>query len=263
MVGLPELADLDGDGDEDLLTNALDGYSSGDLIYHQNTGTATSPAFAAAVTNPFGSTVSGYIAAPALADIDDDGDLDLFMGEASPYGLAITYQENTGTATAPAFGTPITNPFGITGVTGEVVFPEFADIDDDGDLDLFTGNVYGEIWFYRNTGTASSPAFAAPALNPFGLSSTYYLAAPALTDLDRDGDMDMLVGEEGGDFQYFENTGTAGSPAFATPRGNHFGLTSVYDLAFPDFSDIDDDGDMDLFVGEYYGDILFFRNTSI
>ncbi len=262
IVGLPELADLDGDGDEDLLAGVADYYGGG-LSYYQNTGTATSPAFGTPTSSPFGMSVSGYIGAPALADIDDDGDLDLFVGEADYYGLRISYQENTGSATAPAFGTPVTNPFGITGVTGTVVFPELADIDGDGDLDLFTGNIDGEIRFYRNTGSASSPAFASPVLRPFGLSDTYYLAAPAITDLDRDGDLDMLVGESDGNFQYFQNTGTATSPAFASPALNPFGLTAVYDLAFPDFSDIDDDGDMDLFAGEYDGDILVFRNTSI
>ena len=148
-------------------------------------------------------------------------------------------------------------------MTGVILFPELADIDGDGDLDLFAGDVYGQSHFRRNTGTATSPAFASPSTNPFGLTAAYGLAAPALTDLDRDGDLDLLVGESYGNLQYYENTGSATSPAFTTPRTNPFGLAAVYDLAFPDFSDIDDDGDMDLFVGEYYGDIIFFRNTSI
>jgi hypothetical protein len=39
---------------------------------------------------------------------------------------------------------------------------DFVDIDNDSDMDAFTGNYDGNTLFYRNTGTASSPFFEAP-----------------------------------------------------------------------------------------------------
>ena len=262
-VSLPELADLDGDGDLDMMVGLGDLYG-GEVLYYQNTGTATSPTFGTAVRDAFSISITGVLAAPALGDIDGDGDLDLFTGESDAYSTGtIEYRQNTGTATSPAFASPVSNPFGIAGLTSTFHFPELGDIDDDGDLDLFLGDRDGNILVLRNTGSSTAPAFGAPAVNPLGLTAVTYIAAPTLGDLDRDGDPDLFVGEEGGNFQYFRNTGTATSPAFTTAVPNPFGLTAVDQWAFPDLADIDGDGDLDLFVGEYDAYVEFFENTAI
>ncbi len=85
--------------------------------------------------NPFGLTDVGTRSRPALADLDDDGDLDALIGGNS--GDTIFF-ENTGTATAPAFAAPQTNPSGLAdGVSRSS--PAFADLDGDGDLDALIG----------------------------------------------------------------------------------------------------------------------------
>ncbi|MCH8903368.1 MAG: T9SS type A sorting domain-containing protein [Bacteroidetes bacterium] len=251
----PAFADLDGDGDLDLLV----GEYYGAFQYFENIGSASNPQFAAPQVNPFGLNSTYYYAHPAFADLDGDGDLDLLVGEA--YG-AMQYFENTGSATNPQFAAPQVNPFGLDS-TYYYAFPAFADLDGDGDLDLLVGEAYGAMQYFENTGSAASPQFAAPQMNPFGLSSTYYYAVPAFADLDGDGDLDLLVGEVYGAMQYFENTGSASNPQFAAPQVNPFGLDSTYYYAFPAFADLDGDGDMDLLVGEYYGAMQYFENTSI
>jgi len=70
----------------------------------------------------------------------------------------------------PSFKTPQINPYGLTRV-GAYATPSFADIDGDGDLDAFVGGPDGNTRFFKNTGTASSPTFAAASTNPFGLSA--------------------------------------------------------------------------------------------
>jgi hypothetical protein len=108
-----------------------------------------------------------------------------------------------------------------------------------------------------------SPCFQFPQLNPFGLGAVSGFASPALADIDGDGDLDAFVGQgSGGDMVFFENIGTAVAPAFAAPQANPFGLAGVGTIASPDFADIDDDGDLDAFVGEYYGNTIFFENTG-
>ncbi len=164
-------------------------------------------------------------------------------------------------AVTPSFAAPVQNPFGLT-ATYYYAFPAFADLDGDGDMDLLASDGSGNFQYFQNTGTVNAPAFAAPVQNPFGLTATYYYAFPAFADLDGDGDMDLLAGEYYGNFQYFQNTGTVNTPAFAAPVQNPFGLTNTYNLALPAFADLDGDGDMDLLVGEAYGNFQYFQNTT-
>ncbi|MBW8050593.1 MAG: T9SS type A sorting domain-containing protein [Cytophagales bacterium] len=250
----PAFVDIDGDSDFD----AFVGDENGDLIYFQNLGTSTSPAFTTPQANPFGLANVDY-AAPTFVDIDGDGDFDAFVGE---YYGNIKYFQNTGTNTAPAFAAQQTNPFGLANVGYILAAPTFVDIDGDGDFDAFVGEYYGALKYFQNTGTNTAPAFAAQQTNPFGLASVGYNAAPSFVDIDGDGDFDLFVGEYYGAIKYFPNTGSNTAPAFAAQQNNPFGLADVGSLSAPAFVDIDGDGDKDLFVGEYYGAIKYFQNTS-
>ncbi|MBP6059034.1 MAG: VCBS repeat-containing protein [Nitrosomonas sp.] len=162
----------------------------------------------------------------------------------------------------PIFTLSFTNPFGLSGVSS-YASPTFVDIDSDGDLDAFIGNVDGNTMFFRNTGTVNSPAFSAPSINSFGLSDVGYAASPTFVDIDGDGDLDAFVGEAYGNTLFFKNTGTAGAPIFSAAISNSFGLSDVGYAASPTFVDIDGDGDLDAFVGNGASNTLFFRNTGM
>lgn len=254
---LPSFADMDCDGDLDIIAVS---YNTS-LIFYENTGTAILPSFAAPQTFAFG--LYPIIFRPVPADIDDDGDLDIFSGE---YYGAYKYFENTGTAANPSFAPPVTNPFGLDSAD-EIGFPVFADLDNDGDMDLLSNEYYGNFKYYENTGTASSPNFAAPLTNPFGFSiSSPYEAYPAVCDLDIDGDLDVLTGSwgYGGNMYYYENSGSVSVPDFTgTPLLNPFGITEAAVISVPTFGDIDNDGDMDLIVGDTTGNFIYFENTTI
>lgn len=222
---------------------------------------ASAQSFAAPLTNPFGLTASGYISIPTMVDIDNDGDLDVFVGASGAYGVDRLYFKNTGTAANPQFAAPVTNPFGLS-AGGYAYTMAFADMDNDGDLDIFIGEYYGNLRYYQNTGTATAPQFATGVLNPFGLSASVDIALPTAADLDNDGDFDLLVGEYYGAVKYFQNTGTASAPAFASPVTNPFGLTALYQFHIPNLVDLDNDGDMDLLSSEYDGALKYFQNTG-
>jgi hypothetical protein len=141
--------------------------------------------------------------------------------------------------------------------------PAFADIDNDGDQDLFAGEYEGNTLYFKNTGTANVPVFGLATVNPFGITPAEGFGTYAFADTDQDGDLDLYMGEYYGNTRYFENTGTATNAAFAAPVNNPFGLVQLLEYSFPAFVDLDNDGDLDLPIMENYGVMKYFRNTEI
>jgi len=126
------------------------GNQAGDFYYFLNTGTASAPAFAAPSMNPFGLAITGgTYSTIAFADLDGDGDKDLMSGRNNG---SFSYYQNTGTSSAPAFAASVLNPFLLTSTGGSGSDAVFADLDNDGDLDLMSGNSAGSFVYYANTG---------------------------------------------------------------------------------------------------------------
>ena len=252
----PVFIDIDSDGDLD----CFNGLGSGQTAHYENNGTSSFPAFANwQLANIFGIFDAGNNAKLAFADIDFDGDYDIYLGEA---GFRILFLRNIGTAFSPNFFYVVDNPAGISGL-GSNVSPVFVDIDDDSDFDLFTGQLDGNILFFRNIGTRFNPSWANSFFNPFGLNDAGSRSKPAFCDVDKDGDYDLFIGNESGDIIFYENTGTKTDPDFGIPITNPFGLSNVGTNATPAFADIDNDAKQDLFVGSGTGNIYYFRNTTI
>ena len=281
-IFIPEFADMDGDGDLDILvggqvynpSSSQYAPTAGGLYYFENTGTSSSPLFSPGQLSPFGldtsSSTLGLIS-PTLADLDGDGDLDLITFGDFPF-INIEYYENTGDASSPVFSSPVQNPFGINmGIIDDYsIGSSIADLDGDGDLDLLVRSYSGNLDYFENIGTSTAPQFAPKTTNPFGLiplnDSTF--GSSELMDIDRDGDLDLMVGSYNvttyaGIFEYFENIGTNTAPQFAPKTTNPFGLTGTYEYNFLTSADLDNDGDLDILSCEYYGVFQYFENTEL
>ncbi len=263
---VPAFVDIDNDGDMDCFSGEL----CGAFFYYENIGTAANPVFIERTgsSNPLdGLDVGAYnYSQPSFADIDDDGDMDCFSGSAPG---TIHYFKNIGTAANPVFTevTGMQNPFDGVILAPNSAAPGFVDIDNDGDLDAFCGEYIGVFNYYQNTGTATDPVFTevtGPS-NPMDGFDVGAYSKAAFVDIDNDGDMDCFSGESQGAFYYYKNTGTVSSPAFLeiTGSGNPMNGFEVETHSTPAIVDIDNDGDMDIFSGEVYGNFNYYQNTGI
>ncbi|WP_422370998.1 FG-GAP-like repeat-containing protein [Hoeflea sp.] len=262
---VPSFADLDGDGDADLIIGELDGV----LNYYRNDGLPSAAGDASFIErtgtmSPFGSIDVGSYSKTVLADVDGDGDLDLLIGDQLG---TLNYFENTGTRQAPVYAerTGAENPFAGFDVGIESA-PALADLDGDGDLDLLVGESDGTINYYENTGAAGTPAYTvrSGAANPFDGIDVGSYSTPTLADLDGDGDLDLAVGDADGMISYFENTGSVEAPVYITRSGtaNPFDGIDVGFYSTLGFADLDGDGDLDLTAGEFNGTLVYYENTG-
>lgn len=249
--------DINGDGDIEVLTGAKDGvlkFYDQDAMgnYVEMTG----------VDNPFdGLVVPDFGDAqvwPTFHDYNDDGFADLIVGTND--GAMHHFANNAGTFSMTE--TPF-NTLGIPDVV-DLASHDFVDWDGDGDQDIFTGNTDGNIKFFENDGGA----FTENTIdNPFDGVDVGDLAQPHLIDWDEDGDLDAFVGRDSLDAVtlvsqepstlYYENDG--GTMTLAESPISEIEMTGGENVQFIDW---DGDGDLDVFIGNKDGDILYYENDG-
>jgi hypothetical protein len=166
-------ADMDGDGDIDLVTDSNTGAPNDALRVHWNDGSGAFPTW----TETTAGDGPGNI---ALGDYDNDGDIDIFHANYFSHNVHMIPNNGDGT-----FGASTAYAMG-----GGCDAVALGDIDGDGDLDMVgTDHFGGRVRSWLNDGTGgfvSLGLFAADA-DPNDL---------ALDDLDNDGDLDALVSNE-------------------------------------------------------------------
>ncbi|MGB5139920.1 MAG: VCBS repeat-containing protein, partial [Candidatus Zixiibacteriota bacterium] len=186
------LVDIDGDGDLDVL---CDNISNGAAFY-RNQSVGSNIVFVEA-DSAFGGITTGVNNTPALTDIDNDGDLDFFVGD--PGGQLVFYR-NVGNSAIPSFSLISAFYDSILafpgGGFGKVAGPQhgfsainFADIDADGDRDLVWGDLFNtNLYLFANLGTPTTSDFTyqtdtylSPSYSTLGFNHT------PLADVDDDG----------------------------------------------------------------------------
>lgn len=160
---------------------------------------------------------------------------------------------------------------------GSGCHPVLYDFDGDGLTDLFFGN-YGQfdsaevvngwleshfsssVHYYRNTGTASAPAFTLQTRDFGNLKSLGFRALhPTFGDFDGDGLLDMLCGKEDGTLVLVPHQRLVTGTGLITEQ---YAGVDAGDYSTPQCFDLDGDGRGDLIVGNRRGLLSFYRNTG-
>ena len=276
----PAIADMNGDGLPDVAIANYDGIPGasfvGHVLYYENVGDPTLPAFIQRIgnANPFAkcNLPLGYYADVSIADTNGDGLPDAyFIGR----DHKLQYFENVGNSTNPVLETH-NDPFNGT-YAGLTRAPAFADTNGDGLLDAYgvgiasftVGGSDTRIIYYLNTGNLSNPTFAIQnkERNPFDTVIMGREPDLAFGDFTGDGLLDVVAGVKSGDLLFFRNTGSATNPIFTEQLGNANplnGISRIVSLNLrsrPAIYDMNNDGFLDVIVGDYNGEIQYFKNT--
>lgn len=231
-------------------------------------------------------------------DYDGDGALDLVVGiedwsyygwddawnskgewtNGPLHGFVILFR-NEETSEQPKFAKPVKleasgRPIDVFGCPS----PNFGDFDGDGDLDLLCGEFLDGFTYFENVGNRREPKYVAgrrlKQKDGTPLVMDLQMIVPVAFDWDRDGDLDLIVGDEDGRVALVENVGrsnaevtessTTRDPMFAAPRyfQQEADTLKCGALATPFGFDWDSDGDTDIISGNTAGYIEFFENLS-
>ena len=218
-------------------------------------------------------------------DYENDGDLDIIVGmdEWSDYGWDNAFDEAGNWTNGPLHGYVylIENVEGEYEMKGKIeangkpidVYgapsPNMEDFDQDGDLDIICGEFVDRFTWFENIGTREKPVFAEGKFleNEAGIiTMDLEMIIPVALDWDKDGDIDLVVGDEDGRVALMENTGTIRNqmPVFKNPV--YFFQEAQYvkfgALVTPYAVDWDEDGDEDLICGNSAGYLGFIKNLD-
>jgi len=257
----PTFADIDNDDDLDIFIGSVSGY----VLFYRNIGTPDSAVYDME-SNDYLDYLLRSSPTIVLADIDKDGDLDFFAGSRLSYFDQIYFFRNEGTPDSADFVFVTDNFAGI--IADDFTIPEFCDIDDDGDLDLFIGGEEGRIWYYENIGDSVNYNFEY-VTNNYDVIFTGLISVPRFCDIDNDGDYDLFVANAGsedndgfvGDIAFFENTGSPAEPEFTFVTGDYLWI-ELSGRSSPAFIDIDADNSTELMVAIGPGQIVRFDNMG-
>ncbi len=263
--------DIDNDGDFDFLLGAEDG----SINYLKNIGTKSLPQFI------FESNLklhlpSTYYTIPTVGDLNNDGIAELIIG--NYFGTLLSYQIRT----TPQVEFVKINFQLDTLDVGQESAPLIVDLNKDNLLDILVGSSAGKLFYFQNIGSLTNPKYERKTFSLDTLSLTYSVS-PSSADWNEDGKIDLIITTGNGKLLLFLNTSSNNNLQFTYTKSVFDSITiyprnvnlnnlinKYYDHQYftqysakSNLCDIDNDGDVDLFIGSVKGGIYYFQNQKI
>ena len=250
--------DLDNDGIKDLVASPFDPayYHAGNTKscwFYKNTGTNSNPHFVFRTDALFQSEMLDFGSGsnPVRVDLNHDGLDDIVVGNygyydssyyrngslESTYLSSLAFLKNTGTSLAPEFELLTPDLAEASALKIHGLYPAFSDLNNDGITDMLCGSEGGSLYYFEGRGdSAGIPIYSHPQSN-YQQIKTGAFGAPQLFDLDGDGLVDLVAGQQNGTMKYFRNTGSPGNPVF-TFTADSLGKVDVtnHDLSYYGYS---------------------------
>ena len=218
----------------------------------------------------------GSGAHPVFFDYNNDSLVDIVIAnygyytESGNYNSQLALYENIGTLSNPEFKW-ITDDFtcDCPNSIGSLNFennitPTFGDLDGDGDQDMIVGDSDGKIHLLDNILSNNVSNFYVNEIEYFDIDIGSF-ASPFLIDLDRDGDLDLIIGSRQGQIFHYNNVGTSTDADFvlANEQFGNINLTdSIYGTAYTTPTIIDGENGYELFVGTESGALFHYTNIE-
>lgn len=214
----------------------------------------------------------GRNAYPIFVDENQDGLTDLLIGnnglnlDGEKLGR-LTLLRNTGSTASPAFEVIDENYLNFESSEETYLYPTIGDIDKDGDDDLLVGLKNGEILYYNNTAGAGNPYNFVLANGNFEFIDVGNYAAPQLFDLNKDGNLDLILGEQNGSLFYYENQSSTSDYDFSVEIKNLGNITTqnfdngvFFGYSTPFF--FQQKNEINLILGGESGKIQYYQNIE-
>ena len=273
-ASVPFLVDIDNDGLKDLFVSNFYAYKptlnkESRIAYYKNTGTLNNPKFTLIDSDFINlSTLNyGFKISPSFGDLDNDGKIDILLGLEN--GTLIFYKNNSSSSSL-IFAPPVlnyTDNLGAVISAGQYATPQIFDLDNDGKLDLIVGKKTGELMYYKNIGSLSTPQFEltnpmlgnidVSTLTPDGYPTPHFFRVQDTTYL--------LLGASDGFILFYDAIDNALS------IGNSFNLRDADFLSLSKaiggysscaVAELDGDNKLNLFVGQDLGGLFHLEHDE-
>ena len=213
---------------------------------------------------------------PTFVDENADGLMDLVvsnfyeLGSSSDKESKLSLYRNVGSPTEAIFKLEDENYLDIHSLGfGLRTTPYFEDLDNDGDIDLLFGNQSGTVVRLINSAGANNPLnFSGTPTEITDNNGTTIdvgtYSSPFVIDMNKDNQLDLVVGDKLGFLSYFQNTGTNANPIYTLITENLGNVdtspTNNEGYSQPYFVEVNDT--LHLFCGARDGYVHYYKNIE-